>query len=38
MNSIKSPEIINLDNKYYIAEISNIEKIEYLMILKFKMR
>ena len=26
MNSIKSPEIINLDNKYYIAEISNIEK------------
>ena len=26
MNSIRSPEIINLDNKYYIAEISNTEK------------
>ena len=26
LNSIKSPEIINFNNKFYIAEISNIEK------------
>ncbi len=26
LNSVKAPEIINLDNKYFIAEISDIEK------------
>ncbi len=26
LNSINTPEIINLNNKYYLAEISNIEK------------
>ena len=26
LKTVKSPEIINIDNKYYIAEITNIEK------------
>ncbi len=27
ISSIKSPEIINIENKYYLAEVSNVEKI-----------
>ena len=27
LNSVQSPEIISLDNKYYLAEITNIERI-----------
>ena len=37
LSSIKSPEIINFNNKFYIAEISNIEKkTDLLMIPRFR--